>query len=427
MASDMTRNALGIIETVVAQHAEGAAFGWLLRDAAIYKAHYSLGNLSGLDYRVEADIDGLRMAEGSGWDVCKEVFTWKEAGEVFVAAVLAFEKGNTDRIRAVLEAGSNVLEVPRGIVSALGWLSYPQTEKFANIFFGSESVVLRHMGIAACAVHRQDPRSVLVDALGDNDFLLRARALKAVGELGRKDLLPAVVEHLGDEDQKCRFYAGWSIALLGSSAGVPVLCDVAKAGSPYSERACSMALRRMSVPDGRSWISELASDAGLHRLALIGAGALGDPASIPWIIEHMAVPGLARVAGESFSMITGVDIAYEDLEGEWPEGFEAGPTENPEDENVESDPDEDLPWPNAELVDQWWSKNKSRFGSGTRYLLGKPISAEQCQHVLRYGYQRQRAAAAIELAMLQPGQPLFEVRAPGFRQQQMLGLKTRKM
>jgi hypothetical protein len=41
-------------------------------------------------------------------------------------------------------------------------------------------------------------------------------------------------------------------------------------------------------------------------------------------------------------MITGVDIAYEDLEGEWPEGFEAGPTENPENENVAMDPDEDL-------------------------------------------------------------------------------------
>ena len=31
--------------------------------------------------------------------------------------------------------------------------------------------------------------------------------------------------------------------------------------------------------------------------------------------------------GESFTLITGVDIAFEDLEGEWPEGFEAGPTE----------------------------------------------------------------------------------------------------
>ena len=61
--------------------------------------------------------------------------------------------------------------------------------------------------------------------------------------------------------------------------------------------------------------------------------------------------------------------------------------------------------------------------NGTRYLCGKPISEQQCQQVLRQSYQRQRAAAAIELAMMRPGQPLFEVRAPGFRQQKLLGLK----
>jgi len=31
--------------------------------------------------------------------------------------------------------------------------------------------------------------------------------------------------------------------------------------------------------------------------------------------------------------------------------------------------------------------------------------------------------AATELVMMKPGQPLFEVRAPGFRQQKLLGLK----
>jgi uncharacterized protein (TIGR02270 family) len=119
-------------------------------------------------------------------------------------------------------------------------------------------------------------------------------------------------------------------------------------------------------------------------------------------------------------MITGVDLAYEDLEGEWPEGFEAGPTENPEDENVTMDPDEDLPWPEPELVQKWWANHQSNFQSGARYLVGKPISPEWLQQVLRNGLQRQRAAAALELAMRQPGQPLFEVRAPGFRQKEML-------
>jgi len=86
------------------------------------------------------------------------------------------------------------------------------------------------------------------------------------------------------------------------------------------------------------------------------------------------------------------------------------------------DPDEDLPWPEPDLIAEWWNKNKGSFQNGTRYLLGKPISEGQCQHVLRQGYQRQRAAAAIEMAMMHPGQPLFEVRAPGFCQQRLLGL-----
>ena len=141
----------------------------------------------------------------------------------------------------------------------------------------------------------------------------------------------------------------------------------------------------------------------------------------PWLIEQMGNPELARPAGEAFASITGVDVAYEDLEGEWPEGFEAGPTEAPEDENVEMDPDEDLPWPASPLIQGWWSKNQGRFSSGQRHLLGRPITPETLGEVLRTGMQRQRAAAALELALCQPGQPLFEVRARGDMQQELLG------
>ncbi|MCK5509241.1 MAG: hypothetical protein KAI50_12075, partial [Desulfobacterales bacterium] len=101
----------------------------------------------------------------------------------------------------------------------------------------------------------------------------------------------------------------------------------------------------------------------------------------------------------------------------------AGPTESPEDEDVEMDSDEDLPWPDAQLIDKWWAKNKAAFRNGTQYLLGQPIFPEHLHKVLRTGFQRQRAAAALELAILQPGQPLFEVRAPGSRQKQILGVK----
>ena len=184
-----------------------------------------------------------------------------------------------------------------------------------------------------------------------------------------------------------------------------------------------MALRGMKLEDSHAWLRDLSQKEGLARLAVQGTGVVGDPVSVPWLIQVMEVPELARVAGESFSMITGVDLAYDDLEGEWPEGFEAGPTEEPEDEDVKMDADEDLLWPVPELIAKWWNKKKGEFRIGTRYLVGKPISEEHLMQVLRTGYQRQRVAAALELAMLQPGQPLFEVRAPGFRQQKILGLK----
>jgi uncharacterized protein (TIGR02270 family) len=414
---------MSIIPAVIEQHAEEAAFLWLLRDAAVHEPHYSLSDLVHLDDRVEANLDGLRIAGDDGWDILKETLAWEDAGELFAAAVLAFETGAEERIQAALDAGSDDYELSRGLVSALGWLSFNQTNGYIQNLSAAESPALRRIGLAAYAVHRQNLGQLLTDALSDDDALLRARAFRAAGELGRKDLLPLLRDHTREDEENCRFSAAWAAGILGDASTIPVLRRFAETQEPRAEKACCMALRLMHLSDAHAWLQELAKSPNLQRFAVTGYGVTGDPMSVPWLIQMMEVPELARVAGESFTMITGVDISYEDLEGEWSEGFEAGPTESPEDEDVEMDSDEDLPWPEPELIHDWWNKNKGSFQDGTRYLLGKPISPEHLQHVLRHGFQRQRAAAAIELAIMNPGQPLFETRAPGFRQQQILGLK----
>ncbi len=426
---------INVIGSIITQHAEEASFLWLLRDAAVHEPHYSLNDLANLDNRVEAHIDGLRIAGDEGWEICKESLAWEEAGEVFTAAVLAFEKGIDAWIQTVLEAGSESLELSRGIISALGWLPYQQAEAHIQKLLNSESPDLRRIGIAASAVHRQDPGKYLTDAIAGKNPLLKARALKAAGELGRKDLLPFISQFMNDEDDNCRFWASWSAALLGDMNAISALKTfVTSMQSPHpdplpkgareqAEEAIKIAMRRMDISSAHNWQKELAQNPGAIRPALIGAGVIGDPVSIPWIIDQMVAPEPARLAGEAFAMITGVDIAYEDLEGEWPEGFEAGPTEEPEDEDVKMDPDEDLPWPEPQLIKDWWNKNKGQFKNSVRYLSGKPITPEHLRQVLGTGLQRRRAAAALEQAIMQPGQPLFEVRAPGFRQKQILGLK----
>ena len=56
-----------IIPTIVYQHAEEAAFLWILRDATVWAPHCNLKNLARFDERVEAQIDRLRVDGDEGW------------------------------------------------------------------------------------------------------------------------------------------------------------------------------------------------------------------------------------------------------------------------------------------------------------------------------------------------------------------------
>ncbi len=410
-----------VVELVMGQHVEGVTFIHTHRAAAIVAPHFTLLALAKFDSRLDAHLDGLRVAGEEGWRFVEKELAWEEPCEVFAAAVLALESGDQTKIHSVLSVAAKTPDLSRGFISALGWLEYSQAEPHIKRLCASSSRAERRIGIAASAIHRKDPGRVLNDAVSDPDLLLRARAIRAVGELARIDLVSIIQRDLNADEIHCRFWAAWSTALLtGYSSATEVLRSIAESSGPYRERALQMALRRMNLAAAHVWQQQLARSPQNARLAVIGAGVIGDPSNVPWLIEQMGTPPLSRVAGESFTMITGVDLAYEDLDTDKPEGFESGPTEDPNDDNVEMDPDERLPWPDPALISKWWASHSSEFQPGVRHLIGKPITAEWMQQVLRQGRQRQRAAAALELAILHPGEPLFEVRAPGFRQQQIL-------
>jgi len=407
------------IPLIIEKHAEDAAFLWLLRDAAVSAPHYRLRDLADLDNRVEAHIDGLRIAGKDGWAACLAGLEAGEPGEVFAASVLAFESGDGRRIDTVLEAALAQPGNFRALVSALGWVDYAVLDGLPENLLAANSDAYRRVGIAACAIHRRDPGERLQQLLQCESPDLLARACKAAGELNRRDLLNDLRAHWQSEHDACRYWSAWSSVLLGDTGAVKPLMAFVNFGTCYRPGALELAMRVLDPGAARNWLAGLWQDAGQRRYALTGAGIIGNPRYIPALIEQMVVPELARAAGEAFSLITGVDIAYQDLEGEWPEGFEAGPTENPEDENVELDIDEDLPWPDPVLVQGWWEANRQQFAGDARYLCGQPVSTGHCAHVLGAGFQRQRKAAALELALLQADAPLIETRAPGFRQQQL--------
>ena len=84
------------------------------------------------------------------------------------------------------------------------------------------------------------------------------------------------------------------------------------------------------------------------------------------------------------------------------------------------DEDDNLPWPDPIKINKWWEANQHLFINGERYFMGRSASSEHCRQVLKTGYQRQRIAAAEYLCLLSPGEQLFPVAAPAWRQKRWL-------
>ncbi len=400
---------------------------WLLRDAATRAPHYRLADLAATDERLESYLDALRVARRPGWTIAAQAMGEPMAGpgEVFVAATLAFGEGDEGRAEAVITATLAAEDRPRAAAAALSWIPWAKASPWSERYLASADPIVARIGLAAAAAHRRDPGPVLAAALERGDLALRRRALRAAGELGRVDLLGEVREALADDDPGCRFEAAWSACLLGADGAraEATLRALVKDGHPAAERACAMTARRLgakSLGDARAYLLGLAN----RRMAVKGAGALGDPALLPWLLDVMENPSLRRVAGEAFVMISGAP-AEGDLVSPRPAGARSGPSEDPEDDDVALDPDDALPWLRPEAARAWLDRRAGAFAPDKRYLLGQPIAAPWLGEALLRGAQRQRAAAALELSLANAGAPLFEVRAPALRQIEALAKATR--
>ena len=98
-----------IISGIIEQHADEAAFLWTARDHIVYAPHVTSADLARHDERLEAHLDGLRVAGDAGWAACRAALDAGEPGALFVAAVIAFDGGQVPRLRDVLTAAARRL------------------------------------------------------------------------------------------------------------------------------------------------------------------------------------------------------------------------------------------------------------------------------------------------------------------------------
>lgn len=390
-----------------------AAFAWQRRTTALDAPHYTSVDLAEMERRLAALLKGLTSSIELGWACCEAALAEQGAGEQFTATVIAFNTGDSERIKIAVEAGLSDPRATKGLISALGWLPDPIARPWIARLLQGKDMNHKYLGVAACGLRRENPGEQLNDILAREEcrahVKLHARALRLVGELRRDDLSPIVEAAMGDTDSTIAFWSTWSSILLGHHAAVKHLRPFVFKPGPYRARALQMALRILPLEEGRAWISALAQDPANIRVAIAASGVLGDPRAANWLIEKMTDPRLARLAGEAFANITGIDLDGCNLTLA-PEQRLA-PLDTPDGDDIGFHEDQNLPWPDAGKVAALWRNRGPNFKVGQRYFLGKVMTPDRLKLTIADGTMRQRHAAALALALIDRRSRFINTRA----------------
>lgn len=415
------------IPAIVMQHAEEAVHLRLVRSVLVRAPHIRLAHLARHDERLAAQLDGLAVAGSGAAAALRELLSNATAASVFVATRHAIESRDADRLRSLLALAPLAPANQRGLLSAFGWVSPASLRGITQPLLASDDPGRRGIGLGACAMHRVDPGEALSAGLGDlsvDAAGLRACAARAAAALGRVELSHACATAAGLHDiadPADRLAAARSGLLLGDRSGcVAVLHALANGPDPTRESALALLLKIVSPDESQALLKALGKEPAATRTLLRAIGVSADPHYVPWLVSRMHDVHLARLAGEAFSLITGLDLEAMHLDRPAPEDADVGPSDDPNDDDVAMDEDDGLPWPDQDKVASWWNANGSGFGRGARSFMGRPPSTAHCLSVLQTGSQRQRRHAAEYLCLLAPGTPLFNIAAPAWRQKRLL-------
>jgi uncharacterized protein (TIGR02270 family) len=409
-----------------------AAFLWASRGFVAASSSVTFDALARVDERLSKFLSALTKRP----DVAERLLRHQEApstsGHAFVTTVVALRIRATDVFEELVTQLESEVELLLPLSSALAWLEYDEVRSQLQRLLASPAPSVVRLGILGAVAHRVRPKVTLERALDSKDPGLRGSALEAVGRLGAADLQPRLRTALEDEDATCRFWSAWSLVRFGDEIGIPALGRFAADGGAFAKPACDIAFRALEPARAVRAHSRLLSMTGSKRLGLLTAGIIGDPTLADSVLNEMESPSLARPAGAAFCLMTGRDLRRDDLDGARPADVEppevkpanasdsdsaerqASPALDPD--AIADDIDDDLAWPDALRLRKWWDQNRRAFVRGVRYLAGVPIRPAELMNVMRNGNQQQRAAAALELALLNPDKLLVDVTLPAHRQ-----------
>ena len=200
---------------VLDTHATEAAFLWLQRSRAVTAPHFRLHHLARLDRRIDGHLEGLRVDGRAGLRAALQRLDECDSGRVFVVGHLAFQAGDSEIMQRALQLGLAQPDFRAGLISALAWTTLPESASALSRLASSPMAAHRRVALAVRAARVEPLDLSLADAAESDDADLRARALRAIGDLKQHELHALARRAAQDPDDACRFWAARSCALLG--------------------------------------------------------------------------------------------------------------------------------------------------------------------------------------------------------------------
>ena len=303
----------------------------------------------------------------------------------------------------------------------MAWLPKSLTSEWALRFLHSKDLNHKYLAIAFYSIRRKNPGNILVELFQREDCVahqkLLVRLIRLVGELKLYSFANQVQKMANHELSDVAFWANWTLVMLGEHKAALPLLNLIKLEPAFQQLGIATIFKVLPIAQARKWISEFSKQPEMLRMVIRAVGVLGDPHAVPWLIDKMNNFETAKIAGEAFSLITGIDLDRYELTIEPPEDIAMVPNDDSEDADVSLDEDENLPFPDVSKINHTWLRYRDRYKVGHRYLLGVEVTKntsetiEKLKELFEKSGQRQRHSTALTLALLDPQSPFINVKA----------------
>jgi uncharacterized protein (TIGR02270 family) len=369
--------------------------------------------------RMHVMVDGLCVHHAQ-----KRPLTWdsdiaSDWSQLFAHTLLALRQQDADLMQQIFVITEAEQTAIKPVVAAFAYVNPAQLQEFVKNLLASDKQTLCEIGLRICAEHRIGKASLIATmlnkALQEEQFNVASWALRVAGKVGSFNGLHLYQDLLSHSHIAVSEASAYAAVLLGDREnGKSMLTKAALKRGSLQDEAILLSLRVNDSVVCQHLMKDLASQAKAEsatphekRILLIAAGYSGDVGMVNWLFTAMEHRATARLAGVAFSMITGADLALLDLDQPPPADFEEGPNDDPDDDSIEMDADSGAAWPDVAKVKAWYAQSGLAEMKGQRLLCGQPQSIKAALDTLRNGFQNQRRVAAYDLALLDPGKPLF--------------------